>query len=187
MLFLGTYPIKSSAKTAGLENWSWKKPIAIIIRIATVGGFGYSQKKRAFFLKIYVNFAWNIFRMFSKIINWLEIMRERTWCHLFDRACIYKSLGPKILNQLWASFFKISNFKLFLHIFWLVRRMITIILLTQRKRLDTLCRYLEHVRNTKGKFSTCLVKKVSTQNEVCQNILNEVLPHFLCWNFFKGP
>ena len=60
-----------------------------------------------------------------------------------------------ILSPFWASFFKNLNFFHFWwHNIWLVRRMVTMFLLTQRPRF-------EHIRKVHWKFSTRLWKKVS--------------------------
>ena len=85
--------------------------------------------------------------------------------------------------------------RFFANIFLLVCRMITIFLLTQRARLSGPFRYLEHVRKVNKKFSRGLWKKVSAQkmggggkkwsSKSGWNILTN--PHFLGWNFFKGP
>ena len=57
------------------------------------------------------------------------------------------------------------------HIFRLVRRMVTIFLLTQRTRLGGPPRYLERCRGPHRKFSRVVWKKVPAQNmRFCQNI-----------------
>ena len=49
----------------------------------------------------------------------------------------------------------------FTNIYWLVCRVVTIVLLTQRTRLGEPFRYLEHVRTVHSKFSRGVWKKVS--------------------------
>ena len=100
-----------------------------------------------------------------------------------------------IPTRFWASFFQNLNFFHFSwHKIWLVRRAVTIFLLTQRARLGGPFRYLEHVRKVHRKVSRGpwkkfqpkkwgFVKKWSSKSG--WNILTT--PHFLGWNFFfKG-
>ena len=74
-------------------------------------------------------------------------------------------------------FFKISTFFHFSwHKIWLVRRAVTIFLLTQKARLGGPFRYLEHVRQANGKFSRGLWKKsFSPKNSVLSEYSNPVL------------
>ena len=99
-----------------------------------------------------------------------------------------------IPTRFWASFFQ--NLQFFFHFswhkIWLVRRAVTIFLLTQRSRLGGPFRYLEHVRKVHKKFSRGLWKLVSAQNMSKKwssksgwNILTK--PHFWIWNFFQRP
>ncbi len=89
-----------------------------------------------------------------------------------------KSLSSKheILSEfskltLTVIFHNLNFFHFSWHIIWLVCRMVTIFLLTQRTRLGGPFRYLEHVRQANRKFSRGLWKKVSAQKMgVCQNI-----------------
>ena len=59
----------------------------------------------------------------------------------------------------WFFFLKMKWF--FTNIVWLVCRVVTIVLLTQRTRLGEPFRYLEHVRTVHSKFSRGVWKKVS--------------------------
>ena len=69
-----------------------------------------------------------------------------------------------IPTRFWASFFQNLNFFHFSwHKIWLVRRAVTIFLMTQKPRLGGPLRYLEHVRKVYRKFSRGLWKNVSTQ------------------------
>ena len=84
-----------------------------------------------------------------------------------------------------GSFFQNLNFFRFSwHIFWLVRRMVTIFSLTHRARLGAPFKYVEHVckAHVHRKFSrSTWKKKVSAQNmSFCQNILT-----WLWASFFK--
>ena len=83
----------------------------------------------------------------------------------------------------WASFFQNLNFFHFSwHIIRLVRRVVTIFLLTQTARLGGSLRYLEHVRKVNRKFSRGLWKKVSAlKMGFCQNI-----PTWFWVSFFQN-
>ena len=83
-----------------------------------------------------------------------------------------RGIYQNIPTSFWASFFQNLNFFHFSwHIIRLVRRMVTIFLLTQTARLSGPFRYLEHVRKANRKFSRGLWKKVSVQKMgFCQNI-----------------
>ena len=65
-----------------------------------------------------------------------------------------------IPTRFWASFFQNLNFFHFSwHKIWLVRRAVTIFLLTQRDRSGGPFRYIEHVRKANRKLSRGLWKK----------------------------
>ena len=104
-----------------------------------------------------------------------------------------KRFCQNIPTWFWASFFQNLNFFHFSwHKIWLVRRVVTIFLLTQRTRLGGPFRYLEHVPQTNIKFFRGLWKKVSAQKMgFCQNIPTRFWASFLLifWieTFFKGP
>ena len=97
----------------------------------------------------------------------------------FSRGLWKKVSAPKmgfcqnIPTWFWASFFENLNFfHFFWHIIRLVRRVVTIFLLTQKTRLTAPFRYLADVRKPHSKFSTSIWKKVSPQKmRFCQNIL----------------
>jgi len=83
---------------------------------------------------------------------------EATW----NKSCSSKhEVLSEYSTWLWASFFKnLNSFHFSWHIIGLVRRMITIFLLTQRTRLGGSPRYLKHYRKVCRKFSGATWKKL---------------------------
>ena len=114
------------------------------------------------------------------------LQRCRRACRKFSRATWKKSYSSKhdVLSEysnLTLSFIfqNLNFFEFSWHIFRLVRRMVTIFLLTQRTRFGGPFKYLEHVRKVHRKFSTSLWKKVLLQKmRFCQNILTRFQASF---------
>ena len=106
------------------------------------------------------------------------LQRCRRAYRKFSRTTWKKGCTSKheILSEyciwLWASFFKISTlFSFFWHIIRLVRRMATIFLLKQRRRLDRPPRYLQCCYTDYRKPSTDIYEKFAAKNmRFCQNI-----------------
>ena len=123
----------------------------------------------------------------------------------FSRVLWKKVSAPKmgvcqnIPTRFWDSFFQNLNFFHFSwHKIWLVRRAVTILLLTQRTRLGGPFRYLEHVRKANKKFLEAFEKrfqpKIWVRNEV-QNQVGKFWQNLMfwaetfskmSWNFFKN-
>ena len=137
-----------------------------------------SKNRFFFFLRFFANIFLLVCRMVTIFLltqrtrlggpfRYLEHVRQAN--RKFSRGLWKKVSAQKmgfcqnIPTRFWASFFQNLNFFHFSwHKIWLVRRAVTIFLLTQRTRFDGPFRYLEDVRKTQ-KIFWGLWKKVSVQ------------------------